>query len=67
MKFSKALEEDIAHKIDCFGAPSEENDFETYSRVNAIHDLMQDMDNIQHYSYEHQSELRKIRYRMWSI
>ena len=58
MKFSKALEEDIEHKLDCVGEPSEENDFQTFTRSDAVMELMQDMDMPDHYAYEHRNELR---------
>ena len=57
-QFSQKLEDEISYIINNFGQPSEENDFETFTRYDAVRRLMDDMDDEQMIAHEFQKELR---------
>lgn len=57
-KFSQKLEDEISYILDNFGEPSEANDFEKFTRYDAVRRLMEDMDDKDMIAYEFQKELR---------
>jgi len=57
-QFSKKLEDEISYIIENFGEPCEENDFEKFTRYDAVRRLMEDMDDKDTIAHEFIKELR---------
>lgn len=55
--FSKELESDIKHKINTAEESLDEGETLQYTREDAIRELMQDMDEPEHYAFLHKKEL----------